>query len=94
MKILKPHPQFYKKHKDKILQRGDSSGVVVGYFIENDGSAILIAQTEINDLYKHFDYFIKRFNIEMQDYHGDPSKEFFLVNEITIKKSFVKIKIL
>ena len=90
MKILKIHPQFYKKHKDKILQRGDSSGVVVGYFIENNGSAILIAQTEINDLYRHFDYFIRRFNVKMQDYHGDPSKDFFLVGEIDIKRRFAK----
>ena len=90
MKILKPHPEFYKQYKDKILQRGDSSGVVVGYFIENDGSAILVAQTEINDLYRHFDYFIRRFNVKMQDYHGDPSKDFFLVGEIDIKRRFVK----
>ena len=90
MKILKIHPQFYKKHKDKILQRSGTLGTVVGYFIENDGSAILVAQTEINDLYKHFDYFIKRFNIEIQDYHGNPSKDFFLVGENAIKRSFVK----
>ena len=91
MKILKPHPEFYKQYKDKILQRSGTSGTVVGYFIENDGSAILVAQTEINDLHKHFDYFIKRFNIEMQDYHGNPSKEFFLVNENTIKRKIVKV---
>ena len=90
MKILKIHPQFYKKHKDKILQKSGSSGVVVGYYIEDDGSATLVVQTVINDLYKYFDYFIKRFNIEIQDYHGDPSKDFFLVDENDIKRSFVK----
>ena len=90
MKILKIHPQFYKKHKDKILQKSGSSGVVVGYYIEDDGSATLVVQTAINDLYKYFDYFIKRFNIEIQDYHGDPSKDFFLVDENNIKRSFVK----
>lgn len=86
MKILKIHPQFYKKHKDKILQRSGTSGTVVGYFIENDGSAILVAQTEINDLYKHFDYFIRKYNVKIQDYHGDPSKDFFLVDENDIEK--------
>ena len=90
MKILKPHPEFYKQYKDKILQRSGTLGTVVGYYIENDGSAILVAQTEINDLYRHFDYFIRRFNVKMQDYHGDPSKDFFLVGEIDIKRSFVK----
>ena len=90
MKILKPYPQFYKQYKDKILQKSGSSGVVVGYYIEDDGSATLVVQTAINDLYKYFDYFIKRFNIEMQDYHGDPSKDFFLVGEIDIKRRFVK----
>ena len=90
MKILKPHPEFYKKHKDKILQKSGSSGVVVGYYIEDDGSATLVVQTAINDLYKYFDYFIKRFNIEIQDYHGNPSKDFFLVGENDIKRSFVK----
>ena len=90
MKILKIHPQFYKKHKDKILQKSGSSGVVVGYYIETDGSATLVVQTAINDLYKYFDYFIKRFNIEIQDYHGNPSKDFFLVGENDIKRSFVK----
>ena len=90
MKILKIHPQFYKKHKDKILQKSGSSGVVVGYYIEDDGSATLVVQTAINDLYKYFDYFIKRFNIEIQDYHGNPSKDFFLVGENDIKRSFVK----
>ena len=90
MKILKPYPEFYKQYKDKILQRSGISGTVVGYFIENDGSAILVAQTEINDLYRHFDYFIRRFNVKMQDYHGDPSKDFFLVGEIDIKRRFVK----
>ena len=90
MKILKIHPQFYKKHKDKILQKSGSSGVVVGYYIETDGSTTLVVQTAINDLYKYFDYFIKRFNIEIQDYHGNPSKDFFLVGENDIKRSFVK----
>ena len=32
MKILKPHPEFYRKYKDRILEKDDNSiGVVVGY---------------------------------------------------------------
>ena len=91
MKISKIHPQFYKKHKDKILQKSGSSGVVVGYYIEDDGSATLVVQTAINDLYKYFDYFIKNYNVEVKDYHGDPSNIFFLVNKDDIEKNYAKL---
>ena len=89
MKILKPHPGFYKQYKDKILQRGDSSGVVVGYFIENDGSAILVAQEDAKRFTMNLKQFMELLNIKIEDFHGDVNKNFFLINQERIDNGFI-----
>ena len=92
MKILKPHPEFYRKYKDRILEKDDNSiGVVVGYFIDTDDDIVLFVQKEIFDPYKYFNYFIKNYNVEVKDYHGDPSNIFFLVNKDDIDKNYAKL---
>ena len=92
MKILKPHPEFYRKYKDRVLQRSNMlSGVVVGYFIDRDESVILFVQSEALAIYKSFHYFVNTYKVEIEDYHGDTSKNFFLVDENDIEKKIVKL---
>ena len=92
MKILKPHPEFYRKYKDRILKRNNMlSGIVVGYFIDRDESVVLFVQSEEFAIYKSFHYFVNTYKVEMQDYHGDTSRNFFLVDENDIEKKIVKV---
>ena len=91
MKILKPHPEFYKQYKDKILQRDiHFKGIVVGYFIDVDGSVVLIVETD-NPSNRPLHYLMYQHNVEIKDYHGNHSKEFFLVVEDYIKRKIVKV---
>ena len=91
MKILKPHPEFYKQYKDKALQRDVYlKGIVVGYFIDKDGSVVLVVETEyLSNIPLH--YFMYQHDVEIKDYHGNHSKEFFLVIEDYIKRQIVKV---
>ena len=91
MKILKPHPEFYKQYKDKALQRDVYlKGIVVGYFIDKDGSVVLVVETEyLSNRSLH--YFMYQHDVEIKDYHGNHSREFFLVIEDYIKKQIVKV---
>ena len=92
MKILKPHPEFYKQYKDRILKRNNMlSGIVVGYFIDRDESVILFVECEAFAKHNSFHYFVNTYNVEMQDYHGDTSRNFFLVDESDIEKKIVKL---
>ena len=92
MKILKPHPEFYRKYKDRILKRNNMlSGIVVGYFIDRDESVILFVECETLAKHNSFHYFVNTYNVEMQDYHGDTSRNFFLVDESDIEKKIVKL---
>ena len=92
MKILKPHPEFYKQYKDKALQRDVYlKGIVVGYFIDKDGSVVLVVECEAFAKHNSFHYFVNTYNVEMQDYHGDASRNFFLVDENDIEKKIVKL---
>ena len=91
MKILKPHPEFYKQYKDKTLQRDVYfKGIVVGYFIDKDGSVVLVVETEYPSN-KPLHYLIYQHGVEIKDYHGNHSREFFLVIEDYIKKQIVKV---
>lgn len=91
MKILKPHPEFYKKYKDKTLQRDMYfKGIVVGYFIDVDGSVVLIVETD-NPSNRPLHYLIYQHNVEIKDYHGNHSKEFFLVTEEYFKRKIIKV---
>ena len=91
MKILKPHPEFYKQYKDKALQRDVYlKGIVVGYFIDKDGSVVLVVETEYPSN-KPLHYFVYQHNVEIKDYHGDIDKNFFLVDENDIEKKIVKL---
>lgn len=67
MKILKPHPEFYRKYKDRILEKDDNSiGVVVGYFIDVDGSVVLIVETD-NPSNRPLHYLKYQHNVEIKD---------------------------
>ena len=91
MKILKPHPEFYKQYKDKILQRDmHFKGIVVGYFIDVDGSVVLIVET-YNPSHRPLHYLMYQHDVEIKDYHGNHSKEFFLVIEEYFKRKIVKV---
>lgn len=91
MKILKPHPEFYRKYKDRILEKDDNSiGVVVGYFIDVDGSVVLIVETD-NPSNRPLHYLMYQHNVEIKDYHGNHSKEFFLVIEEYFKRKIIKV---
>ena len=91
MKILKPHPEFYKQYKDKPLQRDVYlKGIVVGYFIDRDGSVVLVVETKYPSN-RPLHYFMYEHDVEIKDYHGNHSREFFLVIEDYIKKQIVKV---
>ena len=91
MKILKPHPEFYKQYKDKILQRDmHFKGIVVGYFIDVNRSVVLIVETD-NPSHRPLHYLMYQHDVEIKDYHGNHSKEFFLVIEDYIKRQIVKV---
>ena len=91
MKILKPHPEFYKQYKDKILQRDmHFKGIVVVYFIDVDGSVVLIVETD-NPSHRPLHYLMYQHDVEIKDYHGNHSKEFFLVIEEYFKRKIVKV---
>ena len=91
MKILKPHPEFYKQYKDKTLQRDlHFKGIVVGYFIDVDGSVVLIVETD-NPSNRPLHYLMYQHDVEIKDYHGNHSKEFFLVIEEYFKRKIVKV---
>ena len=91
MKILKPHPEFYKQYKDKILQRDlHFKGIVMGYFIDVDGSVVLIVETD-NPSHRPLHYLMYQHNVEIKDYHGNHSKEFFLVIEEYFKRKIIKV---
>ena len=91
MKILKPHPEFYKQYKDKILQRDmHFKGIVVGYFIDVNRSVVLIVETD-NPSHGSLHYLMYQHDVEIKDYHGNHSKEFFLVIEDYIKRKIVKV---
>lgn len=91
MKILKPQPEFYKQYKDKVLQQDVYlKGIVVGYFIDKDGSVVLVVETE-HLSNKPLHYFMYQHDVEIKDYHGNHSKEFFLVVEDYIKRKIVKV---
>ena len=91
MKILKPQPEFYKQYKDKALQRDVYlKGIVVGYFIDKDGSVVLVVETD-NPSHRPLHYLMYQHDVEIKDYHGNHSKEFFLVIEDYIKRQIVKV---
>ena len=71
MKILKPHPEFYKQYKDKTLQRDlHFKGIVMGYFIDVDGSVVLIVETD-NPSHRPLHYLMYQHDVEIKDYHGN-----------------------
>ena len=91
MKILKPHPEFYKQYKDKALQRDVYlKGIVVGYFIDKDGSVVLVVETEYPSN-KPLHYLMYQHDVEIRDYHGDENKYFFLVYKEDIEYGIVKV---
>ena len=91
MKILKPHPEFYKQYKDKTLQRDlHFKGIVVGYFIDVNRSVVLIVETD-NPSNRPLHYLMYQHDVEIKDYHGNHSKEFFLVIEEYFKRKIVKV---
>ena len=89
MKIIN-HPDLYRQYKDKKIAYYVLEGIVVGYFIDVDGSVVLIVETD-NPSNRPLHYLMYQHNVEIKDYHGNHSKEFFLVIEDYIKKQIVKV---
>lgn len=62
----------------------------MGYFIDKDESVVLIVETE-HLAHRPLHYLMYLHDFEIKDYHGNHSKEFFLVIEDYIKRQIVKV---
>ena len=89
MKINKAHPDLYKKYKDKIITNiHHSKGTVIGYYIIDD-SVILVAQEDEKRITMDLKQFMEFPTINIEDFHGDVNKNFFLINQEKIDNGFI-----
>ena len=89
MKINKAHPDLYKKYKDKIITNiHHSKGTVIGYYIIDD-SVILVAQEDEKRIAMDLKKFMEFPTINIEDFHGDVNKNFFLINQERIDNGFI-----
>ena len=89
MKISKIHPDLYKKYKDKIIMNiHHSKGTVIGYYIIDD-SVILVAQEDEKRIAMDLKQFMEFPTINIEDFHGDINKNFFLINQERIDNGFI-----
>ena len=89
MKINKAHPDLYKKYKDKIIMNiHHSKGTVIGYYIIDD-SVILVAQEDEKRIAMDLKKFMEFPTINIEDFHGDINKNFFLINQERIDNGFI-----
>ena len=89
MKINKAHPDLYKKYKDKIIMNiHHSKGTVIGYYIIDD-SVILVAQEDEKRIATDLKQFMEFPTINIEDFHGDINKNFFLINQERIDNGFI-----
>ena len=92
MKLSKKHPLFYTKYKDKIVTNDkNQKGVVVGYCEFNGKNIVLIAQGYTKKkIYSSLKVFIKYHGNNIKDFHGDASMSFFLFDEYSINRGYIK----
>ena len=89
MKINKAHPDLYRKYKDKIITNiHHSKGTVIGYYIIDD-SVILVAQEDEKRIAMDLKQFMEFPTINIEDFHGDINKNFFLINQERIDNGFI-----
>lgn len=89
MKINKAHPDLYKEYKDKIITNiHHSKGTVIGYYIIDD-NVILVAQEDEKSITMNLKQFMEFPTIKIEDFHGDVSKNFFLINQDKIDNGFI-----
>ena len=89
MKINKAHPDLYKKYKDKIVTNiHHSRGTVIGYYVIDD-SVILVAQEDEKRITMDLKQFMEFPTINIEDFHGDVNKNFFLINQERIDNGFI-----
>ena len=91
MKISKKHPLLYIRYKDKIVKNDrNQEGVVVGYCEFNGQNIVLIAQGYTKQHYSSLRVFIKYHGNNIKDFHGDASMSFFLFDEYSINRGYIK----
>ena len=89
MKISKKHPLLYIRYKDKIIMNiHHSKGTVIGYYIIDD-SVILVAQEDEKRIAMDLKKFMEFPTINIEDFHGDINKNFFLINQERINNGFI-----
>ena len=89
MKIKKAHPDLYKEYKDKIITNiHHSKGTVIGYYIIDD-DVILVAQEDEKRITMNLKQFMEFPTINIEDFHGDINKNFFLINQDRIDNGFI-----
>ena len=91
MKISKRHPLLYNKYKDKIVTNAyNQKGIVVGYCEFNGQNIVIIAQGYTKQHYSSLRVFIKYHGNNIKDFHGDASMSFFLFDEYSINRGYIK----
>ena len=92
MKLSKRHPLLYIRYKDKIVKNDkNQKGVVVGYCEFSGKNIVLIAQEYTKkSFYSSLRVFIKYHGNNIKDFHGDASMSFFLFDEYSINRGYIK----
>ena len=89
MKISKRHPDLYREYKDKVITNiHHSKGTVIGYYIIDD-DVILVAQEDEKRIAMNLKQFMEFPTINIEDFHGDLNKNFFLINQARIDNGFI-----
>ena len=89
MKINKAHPDLYKKYKDKVvINVHHTKGTIIGYYIIDD-DVILVAQEDEKRVTMNLKQFMEFPTINIEDFHGDLNKNFFLINQARIDNGFI-----
>ena len=90
MKISKIHPDLYREYKDKVIMNiHHSTGTVVGYYII-DNDVILVVQEHEKRVSMNLKQFMEFPTIKIEDFHGDISKNFFLIDQDRIDKGYIR----
>lgn len=89
MKINKTHPDLYKEYKDKVvINVHHTKGTVIGYCIIDD-NVILVAQEDEKRITMNLKQFMEFPTINIEDFHGDINKNFFLINQDKLDNGFI-----
>ena len=78
------HPYLYNKYKDKRVQFYGIQGTIVGYFFIEKKNPILVMETNgksNNPKTDSIKIWTKNNSFVLEDYHGDITKKFYLINE-------------